>query len=59
MSIIKMQRIAVIGLDSRRDSVLDRLMEFVAVELSDQSSKMEEEFWRASVVRDENQEAVV
>lgn len=58
MSIIKMQRIAVIGLDNRRDEVLNRLMEFGAVELTDQSSKLEDAFWRENVIKDENQEAV-
>jgi len=58
VSIIKMQRIAVIGLDTQRDELMSRLMDFGAVQLTDQSSKLEDQIWREAVVKDENQEAV-
>ena len=37
---------------------MSRLMEFGAVELTDQGSKLDMDIWRESVVRDENQESV-
>lgn len=58
MSIVKMQRIAVIGLDTRKEELMSRLMDFGAVELTDQADKLEDELWRDAVIRDDNQEAV-
>ena len=58
MSIIRMQRIAVIGLDTRREELMSRLMEFGAVELTDQTGKLEDSLWKEAAVKDENQEAV-
>ena len=39
MSIVKMQKIAVIGLDKQKESTMSRLMDFGAVELTDQKNK--------------------
>ena len=58
MSIINMQRIAVIGLDTEKEKLISQLMEFGAVEITDQTGKMEEEIWRTGTVQDENQDGV-
>ncbi|MCI6012301.1 MAG: V-type ATP synthase subunit I [Firmicutes bacterium] len=58
MSIVKMQKVAVIGLDTRKKELMSRLMDFGAVELTDQAEKLEDELWKNAVVRDENQEEV-
>ena len=41
MSIIKMQRVAVIGLDTEKEKLMNQLMDFGAVELTDQSGKVQ------------------
>ena len=48
MSIINMQRIAVIGLDTEKEKLMNQLMDFGAVELTDQSAKLSEEIWAES-----------
>jgi len=58
VSISKMQRVAVIGLDTEKERLMSMLSDFGAVELTDQSEKLEDEEWKASAVQDENQEAV-
>ncbi|MCI8609829.1 MAG: V-type ATP synthase subunit I [Firmicutes bacterium] len=58
MSIIKMQRIAVIGLDTDKEKLVSSLMDFGAVQLTDQTGKFEESLWKDWTVQDENQEAV-
>ncbi len=58
MSIVNMQRVAIIGLDTEKEKLMSQLMDFGAVEFTDQSDKFEEEIWRRAVVQDENQDAV-
>ena len=58
MSIINMQRIAVIGLESEKEKLINQLMDFGAVELTDQSAKLSDEKWAATAVSDEDQETV-
>lgn len=43
VSIVKMQKIAVIGLDKQKESIMSRLMDFGAVELTDQKNKLSDE----------------
>lgn len=54
MSISKMQKLAVIGLDTEKQTLMSKLSDFGAVELIDQSGKLEDELWEASVVQDDN-----
>ena len=56
MSIIKMQRVAVIGLDTEKEKLMNQLMDFGAVELTDQSGKLSEEIWAGSTSIDEDRE---
>ena len=58
MSISKMQKVAVIGLDSEKEKLMSMLSDFGAVELTDQSHKLTDEEWKATTVQDENQETV-
>ncbi len=54
MSISKMQKIAVIGLDGEKDSLMTRLSQLGAVELLDQSYKMEDELWKQEASPDDS-----
>ena len=56
MSIIKMQKVAVIGLDTEKEKLMNQLMDFGAVELTDQSGKLSEEIWAGSTSIDEDRE---
>ena len=56
MSIIKMQRVAVIGLDTEKEKLMNQLMDYGAVELTDQSGKLSEEIWAGSTSIDEDRE---
>ena len=58
MSIINMQRIAVIGLDTEKEKLMNQLMDFGAVELTDQSAKLSEEIWADNTSVDEDREKV-
>ena len=58
MSIINMQRIAVIGLDTEKEKLMNQLMDFGAVELTDQSAKLSEEIWAESTSIDEDREKI-
>ena len=58
MSIVKMQRIAVIGMDGCKKQLLSHLMEFGAVELTEQSSKLTEEVWKNNTRIEENREEI-
>ena len=40
MAVVKMNKIAVIGLDRQKESIMSGLMDFGAVELSDQKSRL-------------------
>ena len=58
MSIVKMQKISVIGLDEKKRELLDRLIDLEAVELTDQAYKLSEDLWRDNVSMDTVQEKV-
>ena len=53
MSIVKMQKVAVIGLDEHKESIMTRLMDFGAVELTDQKSKLADEEMKELVLLDD------
>lgn len=53
-----MQRIAVIGMDGCKKQLLSRLMDFGAVELTEQSSKLTEEVWKNNTRIEENREEI-
>lgn len=59
MSISKMQRVAVIGLDTEKEKLMSQLSDFGAIELTDQSQKLEDEQWQMLAVQDENQECAL
>jgi len=54
VSISKMQKLAVIGLDTEKQTLMSKLSDFGAVELIDQSRKLEEELWESAAVQDDN-----
>lgn len=53
-----MQRVAVIGLDTEKEKLMNQLMDFGAVELTDQSGKLSEEIWADNTSVDEDREKV-
>lgn len=59
MSIVNMQRIAVIGLDTEKEKLMNQLMDFGAVELTDQSGKLSEEIWAQAASVDEDREKTI
>ena len=59
MSIVNMQRVAVIGLDTEKEKLMNQLMDFGAVELTDQSEKLSEEIWAQTASVDEDREKVI
>lgn len=59
MSIIKMKRMAVIGLDTVKEELISDLMELGAVQITDQSRKLtEDESWQGFGTRDGDDGAV-
>ncbi len=58
MSIVKMKRIALIGLDIEKEDLMHRLMNFGALELTEQNQKMQEELWANSTSFEDNQEEI-
>ena len=54
-----MQRVAVIGLDTEKEKLMSALSDFGAVELTDQSHKLDDEEWRVLADLDGNQECAV
>ena len=54
MSIVKMQKIAVIGLEKQKESIMSRLMDFGAVELVDQKDKLADQSVSALVSLDDS-----
>lgn len=53
-----MQKLAVIGLDPEKQTLMSKLSDFGAVELIDQSAKLEDEIWQDATVQDDNLEYV-
>lgn len=58
MSIVKMQKVSVIGLDKIKGRLIARMMDLEAVELTDQTEKLTEDFWADNTVQDGAQEDV-
>ena len=56
MSIVKMKRIALVGLDVKKDELISNLMDFGALEITDQTSKLAEDIWQSSTSVDEDLE---
>ncbi len=54
MSISKMQKLAVIGLDAEKETLMSKLSALGAVELIDQKDKLEEALWQEAAVQDDN-----
>lgn len=54
MSIRKMQKLAVIGLDTEKETLMSKLSALGAVELIDQKGKLEDEAWQNQVVQDDH-----
>ena len=54
MSIRKMQKLAVIGLDAEKETLMSKLSALGVVELIDQKDKLEEDLWKDMVVQDDN-----
>lgn len=52
MSIVKMQKVAVIGLEKQKASIMSKLMDFGAVELVDQKDRLTEDEWKDLVTLD-------
>ena len=53
MSIVKMQKIAVIGLDEQKESLMTKLMDFGAIEPSDQKNKLADDEYKSLVTPDD------
>ena len=58
MSIVKMQKVSVIGLDKIKGRLIARMMDLEAVELTDQTEKLNEEFWSDNTEQDSAQDQV-
>ena len=58
MSIAKMEKLAVIGLDTVKEELISRLMDLGMVEITDQSARLAEEDWAGLGVRDGNEDEV-
>ena len=58
MSIVKMQKVSVIGLDKVKGRLIARMMDLEAVELTDQTEKLSEEFWADNTEQDGAQDQV-
>ncbi len=54
MSIRKMQKLAVIGLDTEKETLMSKLSALGSVELIDQKGKLEEELWQNAAVQDDH-----
>ncbi len=53
-----MQKVSVIGLDKIKGRLIARMMDLEAVELTDQTEKLSEEFWAENTVQDGAQDQV-
>lgn len=56
MSIVKMQKVAVVGLDTYKGNLIEELMNLEVVELTDQSDKLSDELWKGNVLPDDGSE---
>ena len=60
MSIVKMQKVSVIGIDDCRENLIKQLMDLEVIELTEQSANLSDEYWAKNVrVGDEQEEAAV
>ena len=51
-----MQRVAVVGLDTYKGKLIEELMNLEVVELTDQSDKLSDEYWKDNVLADDGSE---
>ena len=51
-----MQRVAVVGLDTYKGKLIEELMNLEVVELTDQSDKLSQEYWKDNVMPDDGSE---
>jgi len=58
MSIVKMHKIAIIGMENDKDEIIEQLMNIGVLHISDVSSKMQDESWTGLVSKDENEEEI-
>ncbi len=58
MSIVKMKRIALVGLDVKKDELISNLMDFGALEITDQTPKLAENLWQTATKVDEDPELI-
>lgn len=58
MSVVKMNKVTIIGLESEKENLLSQLMELGVVELRDQSEKLLTSEWAAVTRKDGNEDAV-
>ena len=58
MSIVNMQKVSVIGLEKIKGRLIARMMDLEAVQLTDQTAKLTEDFWADNTVQDGAQDQV-
>ncbi|NMB97415.1 MAG: V-type ATP synthase subunit I, partial [Clostridiaceae bacterium] len=58
MSIVKMHKIAIIGMENEKDGIIEQLMNIGVLHISDVSSRIQDESWAQLVVKDENEEEI-
>lgn len=58
MAIVKMKKLSVIGLETEKAGLLNRLMDLGAVELNDQSEKLLDSEWSSIVTKDGDEDQV-
>ncbi len=59
MSIVKMKKLAVVGLDTAKEDLISRLMNLEAVQINDVSSKLSDETWAKIGTRDGDDDKAV
>lgn len=60
MSIVKMQKVAVIGIDDCRENLIKQLMDMEVIELTEQTANLADEYWAENVkAGDEQEEAAL
>ena len=57
MSIVKMHKIAIIGMENEKDGIIEQLMNIGVLHISD-VSRIQDESWAQLVVKDENEEEI-
>ena len=54
MAIVKMKKIAMVGIDTDKDNIISGLMDFGAVEILDQTQTLQDPVWAGETVADES-----